>query len=390
MATSSEDPLGLEDLKKPERPRGKDGRFIRLDPIATISELKNEMEEGDEDIIKCEAITEEIELQQLEHEQIKEKLSQMEFLYQAELLKQENLRKITKQQQGMAQDQKREYEDKVDTITRLQGQIFTTDTQVNDLKVAKPKPFSGQAKEAREFMTSCEMVFLTQASKFDNLAARLYYILSYCTEGIAKDWRDTILADTTIFLEEVADLMAINKLSAGKALKEAFLKVWIPATARTEALTAIQTIKQGTDTVEEYTIRFRNIKRETDLNDEALVIFYTNGLKEPIKQRIYDSGEIPATLSEWIRRATIIDNSWRTYMISRGNRPTRGRVRVFQGNNNGRTQLTPEEFKRRRENKLCFRCGQGGHMANKCNNTGNTRRIQIPQSIEEEPQEGFS
>ena len=176
------------------------------------------------------------------------------------------------------------------------------------------------------------------------------------------------------------------------------------ATARLE----IDNIKQGTDTVDGYNIRFTEAATLTEYNDTALIEKYKRGLKEPILSKIYALPTMPANLTEWKQRASLFDRQYREFQQYHHSKPasssssSKQKSKRSTGSSSNftvskpsaptststaartsfvpRTSTTPAPAPRpvkqeavdpvlaeqRKQAGLCILCGEAGHWANEC------------------------
>jgi len=243
-----------------------------------------------------------------------------------------------------------------------------------DLKVAKPEPFDGKPENVDGFITACELVFQTSTKKFEHNKARIFYVLSYCTKGVAIVWRDKVLRDMSNVLDELAQISLDEKIGGWEAFVRLFKGAWKGTHTTAEAQVKLQHIYQGNRGVEEYYTEFRLLALDSQLRDDALLIFFKKGLKEVIKRRIFDSGTLPRTLTEWVERARIIDQAWKESELDRrgsGWKSAPGKIRYAEEK---RKRLPDDEYQKRRKEGLCYKCGNKGHLAKDCFAKG--RRIQ--------------
>ena len=139
-------------------------------------------------------------------------------------------------------------------------------------------------------------------------------------------------------------------------------------TLKIESQSKIMKLRQGNRRVEEYNNEFKMLAHTAEVDKTAQLMFYKQGLKQPIKSKIYESGDIPTDLTTWMKRAIAIDIGWRESQLDRPpstfpnqNRP-RNRTMVTQT----RPRLSDEEFEKRKKERLCFKCGKPGHMSKSC------------------------
>ena len=269
--------------------------------------------------------------------------------------------------------------------------LFTDEDEIK-IKVAKPEPFDGKSENVDTFLGACNLVFQTSTEEFKSVRARIYYVLSYCTKGSALIWKDQVMKELEQLLGMVATIVSEQGCGTWKAFEIFFRRTWKGISTKIEAQAAIQTIRQGNDSVEEYMTRFRLLLIEADIGNEAAVMFFKRGLKEPIKRRIYDSGNVPKNLDEWTQRAIIIETAWKESELDRkgsGWRPQTGKVRFIEDKKNNNKRLSDEEYQKRRKEGLCYKCGNKGHLAKDCFAKGRRIQEQEPNTTKstEEPKE---
>ena len=266
--------------------------------------------------------------------------------------------------------------------------LYTDDVEIS-IKVAKPEPFDGESRNVDSFLTACELVFHTQTKKFENPKAKVYYALSYCTKGAAANWKEDALRDPKQFLLDIAKHQEDLGCTPWEAFKELFNMMWKGVTNKMEAQVALQRIKQGNDSVKEYFVKFKLLSSQVDFNEEASLLFFKRGLKEPIKQRIYNSGNIPTGLIGWYNRASEIDAAWREGELERSysakaweKKPARARATEER-----RERLPDDVYQKRRKEGLCYKCGNKGHLAKSCFAKG--RKAQPKETDETSDQQDF-
>ena len=92
-----------------------------------------------------------------------------------------------------------------------------------------------------------------------------------------------------------------------RELREAFGDTDRVATARLE----LQLVKQGSDTVDNYNIRFSQYSTLSGFGDIALIEMYKKGLNLSIVNKVWNRPPRPVTLSGWKRAASEVDHDAR-------------------------------------------------------------------------------
>lgn len=145
--------------------------------------------------------------------------------------------------------------------------------------------------------------------------------------------------------------------------------------------------------VDEFNTRFRIEIQKTGMDDqtngEILGQMYGQALNRELAQRILINGN-PPSLSAWMQQASILDGYERcarsffahASQTNIGQRNSRGQYQgqkkqpwkpcEYTARNDTYDELmeidrlSPEEEKKRKENDLCFNCGEKGHFSRDC------------------------
>jgi hypothetical protein len=138
-----------------------------------------------------------------------------------------------------------------------------------------------------------------------------------------------------------------------------------------------------TTTTTAYATEFRTLLMSLDWNDAALRAQFYKGLHWHVKQQLAQKEDQPRDLEALIAAAIRIDNVRRELEISRPSRENRPKpvattTVTSSRANNGTPRVDSERLKsdpnyvseterqRRRDEKLCIKCGKAGHRFAEC------------------------
>ena len=178
---------------------------------------------------------------------------------------------------------------------------------------------------------------------------------------------------------------------------EEFRRVFDHPTEGSDPAGRLHAIRQGTRSVADYTLEFRTLATDSGWDDTALRSAYQRGLSEEIKDLLVR--DRPASLNELATLAHRLDDRLRERRLERAqlregpsrktpthcgehqyhktsvttnpisfpsgteeNRPTEGDEPMQLG----RARLTPDVREKRFRERLCFYCGEGGHILCTC------------------------
>ena len=348
------------------RARDERGRFVKEQAEEAIESLETITKaDEDENITKLlEQLREQVNLAEEQIEELNVKQETIGGVLEIEEYKKINaLRKVEKEREEYKK-KVAELAERVAILDKLRGVNLEESPDV-EIKVAKPEPYDGKSEGLLNFLNSCELVFQGYPKKYAQARSRILYVLSFMTKGSAETWRNRVLNELEDVLVNIATIAEAKACNHWEAFKHFMKKSFKNITAEMEAQTKLQRIRQLNETVQEFSNRFHLTAIDAGLDDKTLAIFYRAALKPVIKRRIYDSGEIPETLNEWETRAKKIDVGWMEgqLMMNESVKRTTGQIRSTEPR---RERLSDAEFERRKKERLCFKCGKGGHMSRSC------------------------
>jgi retrotransposon gag protein len=150
--------------------------------------------------------------------------------------------------------------------------------------------FDGTNPPCSRFLFQIDLSFLAAPSRFSTEISKCMYLLSL-TRGVAQEWAYSLVQGDRSYLEDFGRL--------SQALKTNF-----EAKGRAQlAMCQLSVLRQGTDSVEEYTHKFNQISSGIKWCDLSLIHHFYFGLSEPIKDKMTGL-DYPDTLREMISLAT--------------------------------------------------------------------------------------
>jgi hypothetical protein len=291
--------------------------------------------------------------------------------------------------------------------------MSTNSKPKSKVKPRVPDTFDGaDPSKLESFIFQCNMYLATRSADFPDDEARVTFAMSYL-KGSPQDW----------FQSEISHVA-----SEGGILPEWFSsyshflaelkRLFGPRDPITDAMNSLENLRfKDTGKANRYTIDFNRHARKTGWNEQALLRQFYKGLPDRLKDEIARIGkpsglkalqDMVSTLDQryWERQSEINKDKKSNNSASANtsaNKPTSSDKTSGSQQSNGSKQdnrqqpkkdqkkqanppttpanpgksaianllgpdgkLKPEERQRRMDNKLCLRCGKGGHMVNEC------------------------
>ncbi|CCO36649.1 Retrotransposon-derived protein PEG10 AltName: Full=Embryonal carcinoma differentiation regulated protein [Rhizoctonia solani AG-1 IB] len=256
------------------------------------------------------------------------------------------------------------------TPTRSASQ--TPGGSVKPIKVKAPKPFKGgTGTEAKQWMARMSGWLQLSVTQFETEEDVITFLLVNM-EGTALAWALPHLANIGT---DKATIRLVNNFD--KAFKQAFFDPNEQCAAERKITTLIQTT-----TAAAYATEFWTLLMSLDWNNAALRAQFYKGLHWHVKQQLAQKEDQPQDLEALIAAAICIDNVCRKLEISRPPRENRPKSATTTSTSCPANTSTPcidsdrlkadpnyvseAERQRRRNEKLCIKCGKARHRFAEC------------------------
>ena len=253
--------------------------------------------------------------------------------------------------------------------------------QAREPKVNKPTPFGGKLSEYSTFISQCILTFTLCPITYEKDEQKVLYVISYLAETPRK-WARPILEDEEHPLRK-----------SFPAFKAALDDIYADRNLRQRAEDKLAYLKQ-TKSAAAYAAEFLEVTAPLDLGEDGLRTWFYKGLKTDLKkslvflpeaktfhefvsqcisldQRLYHTRkeeELAAKASKSSSKPP--DNSKKTHSSASssnaGARSSDSSPPKRQQSDRPRGPLSEEEKQRRRDERLCFRCGKPDHVVRDC------------------------
>ncbi|KAG9221351.1 hypothetical protein CCMSSC00406_0009928 [Pleurotus cornucopiae] len=283
-------------------------------------------------------------------------------------------------------------------------------------KMARPEVFDGERAKCRGFIRNIEVYIFVNAYQFPNEATKVLYLLSYVQGKKVDNWKNTM---TTKVLEWTRTHVHDEQVSSFRRICHSLQEAFGDPNPRDTAVTALTHLHQGSDTAEDYVMKFNAHKDDTGYNDVALVELFKRGLNAGLLTRIYGRRPLPTNCEEWQDEAIALDRQWReaqAYAKSAPAKPAAKTTTTTAPQNQWRPyyqrQTPPQQNQQQQQPQQqasptppapqiaardsnamdvdrsqrtpirCYKCGGLGHMARDCK-----RRLDVRQMTYEDQQD---
>ncbi len=230
-------------------------------------------------------------------------------------------------------------------------------------RLPAPEMYAGDPNLCRAFLTKCSLFFSLQPLTFATEVSRVALVLTLLS-GRAALW------GTAVWENRHPCCSSFHSLS------QEMRRVFDRALVGREAARMLADLRQGEQSVSDYSIQFRTLAAECEWNEKAQWDMFLHGLADRIHQEI-DVVELPLGLDELVDLALRVDARLQQRDL-RGRRKLTPRYPFFDTGDTvghssvdepmqvGRARLSREERDRRRMRGLCLYCGAAGHFLASC------------------------
>jgi hypothetical protein len=274
-------------------------------------------------------------------------------------------------------------------------------------KLRDPELFTGDKKKVDEFIMSCRMKIRAQPTRFPDEETKVIWASSFFS-GAPKIWFQPFLERYSEGIDIPKEFVSFDNFAT------ALRALYGDPNLVKQAIRSIRELKQVAS-ASDYTAKFESLRWSTKLGEDALKIFFYDGLKEHVKDMLATLPVEPETLGELQTAAIRFDERAyeRKMQKIRGANPPAAPIRhteagngsstpawrAMTGNTNspwnmstmtatlprpgppapamdgstpmeldatGRSRTLLEEKERRYQFGLCLICGQKGHFRREC------------------------
>lgn len=247
-----------------------------------------------------------------------------------------------------------------------------------EVKVPLPPTFDGTRGQLKTWLLQVELYMSFQPGKFNTDKQRVLWTVTLL-KGAALNWIEVYVDDhmqnQNNAKQETKDII-LNWAEFREQLETMFGDIDAEHTAERQ----LHALRQK-GPASGYAAAFRQFATRTKWNDESLRYQFYRGLKDSVKDEMA-RGERPEDLEKMIETAITIDNRMYERQLEKKNgggfqafggfrqkqskpapKPYYGPMPMELDAVNRREQVSKTEMDRRRQNKLCFKCGQAGHQS---------------------------
>ncbi|XP_077953086.1 uncharacterized protein LOC144390462 [Gasterosteus aculeatus] len=258
-------------------------------------------------------------------------------------------------------------EERVEELCQLLRQSATPAVQpaipaasTGPAPMAMPGKYDGSPGKCLGFLMQCGMYIAHHSANYQTEKDRVDFVISLLT-GRALDWA------TALWSAGAPELLSEQHFQA--QFKEVFDH---PITGKTTGDLLCE-IRQGSQTVSDYALRFRTLAAGSGWSETALLTIYRRGLRPELQAELACRGDV-TQLGDYIRVSISVGHLLESRRPPRAGFPSEPTFPVTppladegpEPMQLGRLPLSPAERIRRIREQLCLYCGEAGHLLRNC------------------------
>ncbi len=139
--------------------------------------------------------------------------------------------------------------------------------------MARPAPYSGVAEECNGFLLQCSLSIEMQPYLYPTERSKIALLVSLLS-GKALQWAETILAQ------------AGNVTQSFNNFVTHFREVFGKPAGDSSASDQLYHLRQGSQTINEYALRFRTLAAASGWNEQSLITTYRQGLEPRLRLQL--------------------------------------------------------------------------------------------------------
>lgn len=245
------------------------------------------------------------------------------------------------------------------------GSTSSSNPPAREPRLPPPEAYAGDPGSCEAFLTQCGLVFALQPTTFPSDESRVAYVITLLS-GRARDWGTAIWTNRPALRTDFSEF--------SKEMK----KVFDRSKQGREAAREVLLLRQGRQTVSDYSIQFRTLAVSAGWNAEAMYDVFFNGLSEEVKDELLPH-TLPTGFDELVDMAIRVDvrlgqrrrmKTSLAFPRQETRLPTPVSSPVVPDTSEpmqvDRARLSPAERERRLRDKACLYCGQQGHFLANC------------------------
>lgn len=232
-------------------------------------------------------------------------MSHQQQLFQEERISSRNA--LREQHEFMADQQRQLMTLLVSRAERVDSVPTVASNTAPKVRMADPSPFAGSLKDTDNFLSSLENIFDSQPSSFPTEESRIRYALTFLSGG-AANWRKLLLRDVS------EGSFQLNSWSSfEKRFRETFGNPHLVEEARRK----LWSIRQGQRTSEEFFLEFEELRLESNICENSLVMFLQAALRPSVLDEVMRRDPQPQSYSEWKTAVLKADQNQRNSAATR-------------------------------------------------------------------------
>ncbi len=272
------------------------------------------------------------------------------------------------------------------TTSKTQLEANAKKSSSTSVRVKEPRVFDGHASELEPFLRELRAAVHLQRAGLATSYDKAQYMLPYLkAPGRPSEWFSAI------------EKTKKNLLNDFDALLKDFKSHFESSDLKAQMQRKLEDLVQ-TGAASDYAAAFYDITSHLDLTEESKMLSFRRGLKPAVLDGLALIIPQPSTLANMVLNTTTIDDNQHQNTLERKRRNQRNGIPTTSNNNvrhtnntqsyaqaaapspstqvvpmeidafntKRRPRLTPEERKRRFDNKLCLYCGNSGHVVSSC------------------------